>query len=1079
MKVTITSIDPQSRHQILKSFITCIQGDQTLQQHLITHGVMFEDLTTETVGAIKQYFYHPLQYTAYTSTDHSIHLLAANHDLKALLQVLVQVLQSSHPLAQSLWARGISLYNLAPDQANDLKKRLEADMAQVTVTKLGAKPCCEGELVQQAEPPPMVNCGCYGDLESLDHPVDLPTMPPPMSPAQGIRAEDEIADPFVPRERLALIDQTVDALAASVDGERATQWRSLLIRLKRPLPTLNLLLEYSRQFSQGDVDAGYPLLQVLNLLASQPSGAHAYVGQGPFFSGALPLTHVPIVGPNPAELTFPFDWQRRSHCLFPAPRLGELFLGLSRLVGSMPQPVPGVLEAYWSAVLGLVEQTVPLGIIYSAAKDIFDHRAQAVPLFRQTLDSVSQLVPASLPASWPAASAPTLWATPNPAFPPPIGRPGFPPFPIPMPPGRTWDLCHLEQWDRTARLSPCAQALLTDVRYEIDDIFNLTQEVSRRACVGDEVEIRGRHLGTEGVIQFGRHELASSDILAWSNEAIRFVVPAAARGQHLSLCIHPNLAACSGLSPVCRLGSLHSSLALEVVSPPNIAGVAMGGVTVTELGAGRFRAEACTAVELTATIPYAERVVIRDDQGEVVWDSGDGEPRSIRLGSGGDARLPLRNLRESRVYTVEASTLCGTITESVSLEIYHAIHISMADEIRVGAPAPVEIRISCSALEDLDVVLSSSDPSVLPVPTEPWRIPAESSTVTGELQGQLCSEVSLRVMIAGHEARDRLVLVFDEPHVRSVSPITVTACSTATLTIAGDCFAPDAAANFIRLTRRSDSTQRSFPLTTIAFENPTNRGRGARATAQIHDLLPGEWTVQVNRRGDLLGAPFERALTVQPLPVVVNQFYSSPTTIRPCLDSTVTIYWEVMNAARVVLSGTEINADIVYSEACGSNTDSRSFTIRQAQTVQLQVWPIGGGEPTTRSLAIVESAVLQAQEVLVSNDSGGWPYPHTVELWTWPEGRAPSHITSLTPGQHRIVSLSNCVYTNIIAVSQELVTEYNRRYSQTLDARNPGVIAYRSVFLLDPPMSVLGREGRGSQPLSIQGTNLPPRQLPI
>ncbi len=1071
MDVTITPIDFPVTNQVLKSLLTRVQGDRALQQHLIAHGIGFEDLTTATVAAFKDYLDQPLQYTAYTATDHSVHLLVANHDLKALLQVLLQVLQSGHSLAKPLWASGVSLHNLTPDQAHDMKKLLEADAARVAITESSVKPCCAGDLVPPEDPLPLVGCGCHGNLEGRDRPMEVSVMPPQMPPSQRIRAEDEIADPFVPRDRLALINRTMDTLAASVDGERAAQWRSLLVRLKRPLPTLNLLLEYSQQFSQGNVDAGYQLLQVLNLLVSQPSGAHAYVGQGPFFSGAPPLTHVPTSGPNPTELIFPFDWQRRGHCLFPAPRLSELFLGVSRLAGLMANPVPGVLEVYWSAVVGLVEQTAPLGIIYSAAKDIFEHRAQAVPLFRQTLDSVSNLVPATLPASWPVASAPTFWATPNLVFPPPIGGPGFPPFPIPMPPGRIWDLCRLEQWDRTARLSPCAQALLSDVRYEIDDIFNLTKGVSRRACVGDEVEVRGRHLGTEGVIQFGRDELAEVNILAWSDEVIRFVMPAAARGQHLSLCIHPNLAACSGLSPVCRLGSLRSDLALETVSLPNITQVALGGVTVTALGAEQFRAEACSVVELTATVPYAERVVIRDDQGEVVWDSGDGAPRSIRLGSGGDAQLPLDNLRESRVYTVEASTLCGTITESVSLEIYQAIHISMADEIQVGVPAPVQIRISCLALEDLDVVLSSSDPSVLPVPAGPWRIPAGSSTVTGELPGQGCSEVNLRVTVADHEARDRRVLVFDEPQIRSLSPLTIEACSTTPLTLEGDCFAPNAADNFVRLTRRSDGSQSSFPVTTMTLENPTNRGRGARAIAQIHGLLPGEWTVQVNRRGRLLGAPFERALTVQPLPVVVSQFYSSPTAIVPCQTNTVTLHWEVMNAARVLLSGTDVNADIAYPEACGTNTDSRSFTIRQEQTVQLQAWTLGGGEPVNRSLSILEVAVFQAQEVLVTNDSNGWRYPHTVELWTWPAGRAPNHIATLAPGQHRTVGLSNCVGTDIIAVSQERVAEYNRCHGTALNARHPAILDYRSV-VLGTPMSLLGRDGTGFTHLSVPGTTI-------
>jgi len=873
----------------------------------------------------------------------------------------------------------------------------------------------------------------------------------PMAPVQGIRAEDEIADPFVPRERLATIEQAVDTLAESVDRERADQWRLLLLRLKRPLPTLNLLFEYSRQFTQGNVDAGYKLLQVLNLLVSQPSGVYAFVWQGPFFPNAQPLTDVPTAGSNPVQLNIPFDWQNRGDCLFPPSRLGELFFGLSRLAGSMPQPAPGALEAYWGAVLSLVEQTAPLGMIYSSAKDIFDHRVQAVTLFRQTLDSVSHLVPASLPA----ASAPMFWATPNHAFPPPNEGPGFPPFPIPVPPGRTWDPCRLGHGDSTARLEPCAQALLADDRYEIDDIFNISEQVSRRACVGDRVVIRGRNLGTEGFIQVGN---VYCEIIDWGDEAILFVVPAASRGQHLiSLCINPNLEACSGVL-VCRWGSPDSSLAMEVVYPPNIAWVNMSGATVAVLEAGRrFQAEACTDVSLTAEIPYAERVVIRDGHGEVVWESDYGEPRSINVGRG---VVSLLNLRESTIYTVEASTMCEPINESVSLEIYHAIHIGGLNAYRVGVPIPITIRISCPAQEDLEVVLSSSDPSVLTVPTEPWRIPAGSSMVTGELQGHQCSEVTLLIMIAGHRTRDWSFILYDEPRVRSVSPLTVTACSNATLTIEGDCFSPYVGDDFIRLTRRSDSTQRSFPVTTIEFENPANRGRGVRTTAEIRDLLPGEWTVQVNRGGYLLGTPFEHALTVVPLPVVVNQFYSSPTTIFPCQASTVTLHWEVINAERIVLLGSEINDDIPYPDSCGVITDSRSFTIRQSQTVQLQAWPIGVGEPVSQTLSILENSPLQqVGEVIVRNPLNSLLEDHNVAIWTMADGRAPQFIATLRPGEERIINLDDCIVTTVIAVSHTKVAQYNRCHHTRISAETSSVFdiyEFRSSI-----GTFLGRRGYG------------------
>ncbi len=133
MKTTITLTTPKQINQVLKSLISLIKGNSQLQQHITNQGIWFENLATETVAAFKQLL-HELQYSAYVSTDASVHLLVANNDVDGLLKILWRVLRSRSDLSKALWARGVSLDNLTADQANDLKKLLEANSATVTIT---------------------------------------------------------------------------------------------------------------------------------------------------------------------------------------------------------------------------------------------------------------------------------------------------------------------------------------------------------------------------------------------------------------------------------------------------------------------------------------------------------------------------------------------------------------------------------------------------------------------------------------------------------------------------------------------------------------------------------------------------------------------------------------------------------------------------------------------------------------------------------------------------------------------------------------------------------------------------------
>lgn len=138
MKATITPRDAKRRSEVLKALIDLLRGNPSFQAQAIAHGIGFEGLTTPQVAMVKQFLLQPLNYTAYTSTDTSVHLLAADNDIMPLLQVLVRLLQTQNPFSQSLWNRGFTLNNLSSDQTNALQQALEAAGAQVTLTDTAA-----------------------------------------------------------------------------------------------------------------------------------------------------------------------------------------------------------------------------------------------------------------------------------------------------------------------------------------------------------------------------------------------------------------------------------------------------------------------------------------------------------------------------------------------------------------------------------------------------------------------------------------------------------------------------------------------------------------------------------------------------------------------------------------------------------------------------------------------------------------------------------------------------------------------------------------------------------------------------
>jgi hypothetical protein len=132
MKVIIKLPHLENINAVLRALLSLIQGDNQIQQTLLTHGLLFENLSESEVTAIQRQLDN-LRYSGYKTTQNAIRILTVNNDLNGSLKVVVALLRTDSELAKVLWDRGLVIEHLAEAPANALKKNLEAASAQVTL----------------------------------------------------------------------------------------------------------------------------------------------------------------------------------------------------------------------------------------------------------------------------------------------------------------------------------------------------------------------------------------------------------------------------------------------------------------------------------------------------------------------------------------------------------------------------------------------------------------------------------------------------------------------------------------------------------------------------------------------------------------------------------------------------------------------------------------------------------------------------------------------------------------------------------------------------------------------------------
>jgi hypothetical protein len=328
-----------------------------------------------------------------------------------------------------------------------------------------------------------------------------------------------------------------------------------------------------------------------------------------------------------------------------------------------------------------------------------------------------------------------------------------------------FNACLLWRARETVSANRCWEARQAAPRYTITDIFNLTKEVSRQACSGDTVELRGTNLGTAGELQFSgvdsRLVIVSGEISeigefaaeAWNETSIRFVVPEEAGfSDEIWLCIEDNLPECSdSLGMQCRLPLGIQDLSLSIIPDLDLSDVidfSLGGPQVMpdpESGVPpmRFIAEACTTISLSVELPRSANLAL-SSVSRVYPGTGVEEPISSENWNGPIAD----NQTTNQTFVLRAANLCSVVERRISLSIEHRIHPTPASlDVDVNGSLSLELRLSCPAPEDghslrLRVIGEPGVLEVSPALTIAAGVDLASVMVTGRAVGEAVIEIT-------------------------------------------------------------------------------------------------------------------------------------------------------------------------------------------------------------------------------------------------------------------------------------------------------------------------------------------------
>lgn len=131
MRATIQFSHPDKKLVIIIKLLNITKGIQNLRQHILTHGILLERLSTSDVERLKNALARKKYYKCIV-TNNSIRIIVLHGELRALFGLVMPNRRGQDDFGRIFWERGFTIEQLTSDQAESLRTQLDA-IAIVTI----------------------------------------------------------------------------------------------------------------------------------------------------------------------------------------------------------------------------------------------------------------------------------------------------------------------------------------------------------------------------------------------------------------------------------------------------------------------------------------------------------------------------------------------------------------------------------------------------------------------------------------------------------------------------------------------------------------------------------------------------------------------------------------------------------------------------------------------------------------------------------------------------------------------------------------------------------------------------------
>lgn len=740
------------------------------------------------------------------------------------------------------------------------------------------------------------------------------------------------------QERINVIYRAAE-MAAGGEKSKEAAYRERIDRLLERASHLSLLLCHSRGFLRGDSRAGDRLLSLLNYLVQRTEAMHA--GS----RSVAKQTQADVSGSRDTEGESPGPsgggFRGRHHnwpCFVSPVAISDIVFGVLRV----EEEISGGFGPYLAVVSTLVEEISALEILFAEATTVHDASG---PVTYESFDTALAFLEDTT-VRLPLKGAGYFYFK--------YGNPG----PLPL------DLCRLEKWQATRDAEECFKQLGNEPRYEIEDIIDIDRStdeetISRRACAGDLIEISGSGYGGAPLVVFpGGY--APAEYTVRTSSLIRCRVPEGTRSGNITIEIPVRIPECSRLG-MSRLPASDTDRYLEISEPVILSEFRVRG-SVEVIGEDHVRVEACQSFSLYIAGDNADRAVLTDGSGFVVWEQeGPGISGGVGL-----------NTSANEIYIFEISGFCGRIFRELIVETYRAVHLSVSEtQVRVGHTVDLYVSISCPAPAgglSINLINTTGVHDVIEVPGLVIIPEGEMGVTVTVTAGEHTYEAGIRGDADDHESGSIRLLVYDVPVIYHPDSLRqVMECGPFTLDLEGSSFDIEYDANTVRVT--DGYAWRTLDVTGISFERPENRVHNQLLHLEGNNLSCGLWQIYVTSHSlESEPAILDVLSDSGACRAEIVRFAASPDsiTIRP-EGTLVTLEWEVFKARHITITS-DIRGEVLsreYSAHCVRHeTDSFQITLNETHTFTLEACAREGAPITTESLRVRARISADGPEIM-------------------------------------------------------------------------------------------------------------------